>query len=63
MFVVPVVFKPVDVYDKNFLASREGDWTHRGFILPSGLSFPDPMPGMVWAVYEGSLMMLKAAEC
>jgi hypothetical protein len=56
---MPFVFKPADLYDRDFLESKEGDWTDMGFTLPSGITFPDPMPGMVWMVIDGKLMMLK----
>jgi len=57
-------FKPVDDFDRAFLNSKEGDCTDRGFTLPSGIKFPPPLPGMVWMVVDGTLMMLKEpVEC
>ncbi len=64
MFRMPFEWKPSDFFDQAFLESKEGDWTNRGFTLPSGAVFPDPLPGMVWMVIDGVLTMIKEpVEC
>ncbi len=54
-----VNFKPSDFFDCEFIKTKEGEWTHEGFCLPSGIEFPDPLPGMLWIVVDGTLMMMK----